>query len=237
MATSDKECASPSCTNFALQARHGYCDKHARHMGLIHPRVDADKAKAIIDRLHDDGWTWQAIADAAGMSFRGVRLISRGTRMTVSHDTMQALKSIRRKPKTPHLPAWPTARRVQSLMQAGHTSPVIAKRSGVSQVQVSAIARGEIPMVKRHTAAAIDATFRELMSEPVGTPARHTKGKHWVPPMWWDDIDDPDEKPGITHCTVCHGPDPRPKAGTCHGCGGRLASRRKRQKAKEDRAA
>lgn len=212
-----RTCASPNCNNRPTNARHGYCRKHAKHYDLIHPHQDGDKARAIITDLRTTGWTWQAIADAAGLSYRGVILIARGIHHDVHYSTMKALEAVHGEPPTRLVPTWPTARRVQSLMRAGHTSPALAELTGVAQVQLAAIAREEPAKVNRRTAEAVDKAFRQLLSEPVGTPTRNVKPQ-WVPPMWWDDIDDPDEQPGVSHCRDCHTPDPSPASGWCSPC-------------------
>ena len=226
-----RTCTSPNCDNRPTTARHGYCRKHARHYDLIHPHQDGDKARAIITDLRDTGWTWQAIADAAGMSYRGVILIARGVHQDVHYSTLRALEAVHGEPPTRLVPTWPTARRVQSLMRAGHTSPALAELTGVAQVQLAAIAREEPAKVHRRTAEAVDKAFQRLMSDPVGTPTRNAQ-RDWVPPMWWDDIDDPDEQPGVSHCLHCHAPNPGPQTGMCRPCGKRAYEHDRYQRSK-----
>lgn len=225
-----RTCTSPNCDNRPTTARHGYCRKHARHYDLIHPHQDGEKARAIITDLRDAGWTWQAIADAAGMSYRGIILIARGVHQDVHYSTLKALEAVHGEPPSRLVPTWPTARRVQSLMRAGHTSPRLAELTGVAQVQLAAIAREEPAKVNRRTAETVDKAFQRLMSEPVGTPTRNAK-PDWVPPMWWDDIDDPEEQPGVSHCVDCHDHLNGRNSVRCVAC----AKRRNKQREKQRR--
>lgn len=211
-------CKHGRCTRNAY-AYGGYCHRHAYALGLAHHLQPVEQAQRIIDTALSKGWTLTAIADASGLHRSGLKLIRNGTRTEVEHRTLTRLKALdldgERDTKQP---MWPTARRVQSLLQAGHSSYQIAERAGVSPASVTAIARHRTTLVWKDTAERIDRVWLALYSQPVGKPSKAAKGKQWVPPMWWDDIDDPDEQPGVSHCTVCHRPLKTARSPLCKPC-------------------
>ena len=237
-----RKCRRPNCDRLVQHgAHHGYCRRHARVMSIGDNYVPSGPTLAHLHHLLDGGWSCAAIARASGVSVDTIYDMRDNPRPTVRESTARGILAT-------HLTdtastgdewvhAWPVQRRARSLQAAGWSQAEIARLTGITPTTISKVTVG-CRYVTRRTADVINKAWQDLAPEPVAGPPTATAKKHgWPVPMWWDDIDDPDEQPGITHCTVCHGPDPRPKAGTCHGCGERLASRRKRQKAKEARAA
>lgn len=100
-----------------------------------------------------------------------------------------------------------TRRRIQALVALGWCYPELAARSGVSGAQVHKWAKG---------GAYIRATSRDkivglyealsMTHPPSDTPAQRRNAKYartiaakrgWPPPLAWDDIDDPNERPDM----------------------------------------
>lgn len=98
------------------------------------------------------------------------------------------------------------ARRVQALVALGWTYLDMQRISGIEDAELRRFALGERSYVFTTTVAKVDAAYRQLcmVLPPENTPAERqarTKARRmaarngWVPPLAWDDIDDPDESP------------------------------------------
>lgn len=235
MHTAKIECARPACTR-AARANHGYCDVHARIYGVQDNYVSAGPTERAIDDLVANGWSLYAIGEATGLSRHGIKFIARGQRETVRQSTEQKITALvgRTSPLTP--PTWPTARRLQSLQAAGFSQQEIADQIGYDQTTLSKIMSGNRRFVDPAVAAAVARFYNEHKSDTVRKPARAARGKPWPTPMWWNDIDDPDEQPGINVCLSCHGPKDAGESFYCGPCDDQrkrelhLQERRERQR-------
>lgn len=91
-----------------------------------------------------------------------------------------------------------TRRRIHALMALGHNSKTIAEACGWTTGEaVLEVSRRSWVQVK--TAKTLAAAFEEL-GMVVGASAetrRRAQRQGWLPPLAWDNIDDPDEKPSI----------------------------------------
>lgn len=101
---------------------------------------------------------------------------------------------------TPNVPAIGTVRRFQALMALGWTGPQIATEVGISLYSLRSVDYHGSTVVRRETAAAMEAAYDRLsMTIPDGPYASRAKGvaarNGWPPPLAWDDIDDPHEIP------------------------------------------
>jgi len=106
------------------------------------------------------------------------------------------------------VPALGSQRRIQALMRLGWTSSDIADAAGwTHRNQVFRILKGQkgrpCVWLQRSTAEAVRDVYERLsMSLPEPTPTRaRTRAKAqrmgWAPPLAWDDIDDPNERPHV----------------------------------------
>jgi len=92
-------------------------------------------------------------------------------------------------------------RRVQALCALGYTLADLATISGTSLSRFSQVARGHNPTVYLDTDARIRALYDRLSGQPprptwVTARARRLAiAKGWAPPLAWDNIDNPDERP------------------------------------------
>lgn len=114
----------------------------------------------------------------------------------------EAHRGIQRK-----VPSWRVLRRVRALQALGWSVPKIAETSGLYPQQVYDIDR--YVGCYRSTFEAIDKAFRQLSMQlpPTDTTGqrisvtraqRHAERKGWLPPLAWDDMDDPNERPTVT---------------------------------------
>lgn len=212
-----RTCRKPTCTRVAQPARHGYCEIHARAHQVENPNIDATQATRKVEHLLANGWTTNLIATQAGVSKWSVQELAKHRSKQVrkrTHDRLQAV------PDTPPTlpPAWRTQRRLRSLQAAGWTQQELGRRLSLSQTTLSAITIGKHPYVTRKVARLVDEFYRAHFNTPVQEPSLSARRAGWVPPMWWDDIDDPDEQPGVSHCTVCHRPLATARSPLCKPC-------------------
>lgn len=232
------ECVRPACTR-TTHASHGYCDIHARIYGVQDTYVPAGPTARDIDDLVANGWSLYAIGEATGLSRQGLKFIAQGQRETVRQSTQQKIAALagQSSPITP--PTWPSARRLQSLQAAGFSQQEIAGQIGYDQTTLSKIMSGGKRFVDPAVAAAVARFYDEHKSDTVRKPARAARGKPWPTPMWWNDIDDPDEQPGVNVCLSCHGPKEAGESFYCDTCAKRIPRAneraRRRQQAKKQK--
>lgn len=98
-----------------------------------------------------------------------------------------------------------TARRMQAMVALGHSLSSLARRLNVSPDQTWKWAHAET-VVTRRTAAKVGRLYDKLCMTPPPTTTRAerhaaayartvAKKNGWLPPLVWQDIDDPDERP------------------------------------------
>lgn len=228
--TTSTKCARATCTRAVYG--YGYCREHAEALGLTRPRRPISELKAIVADLERVGWTHTQIAARVGMARRRLYAILH-CQQSVAKDIIDRVAHLKgqQPPAGATAPAWPYARRVQSLRAAGHQSATIAKATGLNPSILSALANERVVSGRIHaaTAKAIDNYWQKHYMDLV-KPATQINPQ-WVTPLWWDNIDDPDEQPGITHCIRCHRPTDRFLKGKCHSCYRQLNKKRKAQTA------
>jgi hypothetical protein len=93
-----------------------------------------------------------------------------------------------------------TQRRIQALAAIGYSSHDISQASGVYPSMIQDISAGKRKRIALKTAAAIEKVYGNLSARPIhGARANWmrnmAKKNKWAPPMSWDDIDNPDERP------------------------------------------
>jgi ribosome-binding protein aMBF1 (putative translation factor) len=103
--------------------------------------------------------------------------------------------------KSALVPSIGTQRRLQALQWLGYSQNELARRLKTNPDRVNRLARR--PMgIQREFAKAIADLFEQLCMAPLPAPSPSVnrarsmaRSQGWVPPMAWDDIDDPDEQP------------------------------------------
>lgn len=221
-----------------MNATHGYCYKHARAAGALDQYVPAAPTQKRVQHLLDNGWTLGAIAKSAGLHINTVSDITKHTNDTLRASTARKISQLTHDTNIGvWQPAWPTQRRLRSLQAAGWTQYQLADALGVTQSWVSSVVIGQ-QYVIREAAENTAALYTAHASDEVRPPSRTAAKAGWVTPAWWDDVDDPDEQPGITHCLGCHSTNIRYQ-GKCRSCydRDRNARLRARKRAEEARHA
>jgi hypothetical protein len=95
------------------------------------------------------------------------------------------------------VPAVGTARRLQALVAIGYCWRDLGKHLGVSNRRIADIALTPDGQVHRNTVARVDAIFEQLSATPGTAKYAFTLAARYgfVPPLAWDDIDDPSAEP------------------------------------------
>lgn len=93
-----------------------------------------------------------------------------------------------------------TVRRFQALMALGWRGPEIALAAGVSINTLRSVVYHESVTVHAATARGVAEAYERMsMGVPTGQYANRTRAlariRGWLPPLAWDDIDDPDAEP------------------------------------------
>lgn len=98
------------------------------------------------------------------------------------------------------VPAIGTRRRIQALKAMGHSGADIAARIGVTYQAIYKLEKGTSEKIFARSAERIAAVYEE-MSMTLPTTYHRTRIRNlsarlgYVPPLAWDDIDDPNEQP------------------------------------------
>lgn len=89
-----------------------------------------------------------------------------------------------------------TRRRIRALQAIGWRTGEIAKASGTTAWQVQKLARTAV-LVSVGTATAVAGAYEQLSGTPGPSDEvrRRSLTKGWAPPLAWDDIDDPRDRP------------------------------------------
>lgn len=109
------------------------------------------------------------------------------------------------------VPAVGTARRLQALAAIGWSSSALAAHTGRPSPEIFSWLRRGGGRVYRTTADWIAGVYDELCMtpRPCGRTRSHALRAGWAPPLAWDDIDDPGERPKVARRVVSGGaPDP-----------------------------
>lgn len=146
-----------------------------------------------------DSW---CVADSHGTRYA---YYSRGCRCAAARADCAAYQRERvkrtRVGRPMSVPAVGTIRRLQALSRMGWTFREIGGRSGAGRKYLMQLATAG-PMEGRvyaSLATPVDRVFRDLCMVPgPSARARSNAVRHgWAPPLAWDNIDDPDEKPSV----------------------------------------
>lgn len=202
------KCARPNCSRAATRgASHGLCRNHATAAGVAAPMLPAHPVAEHIRDLHRHGWSMRGIAAAAGVDDSTVMRIFRGEYAYLRTSTATKLEAVGIMDVGARTQsAAGSIRRVQALQAAGYDQVRLAAETGVDQTTISKLSRGVQARVNTDIALKIDAAWQRLAALPVGEPTRLAKANRWPVPMAWNDIDDPMEEPGHTHCLKCDNP-------------------------------
>lgn len=164
--------------------------------------VDAAEVQAHIDALVAAGWTLHMIAEEAKLSKSTVLGVRK--RQWVQGPTAEAIFAVRLRRVLVAVPAGMVpvvgaSRRVQALAWMGWSLQEQANRVGMYLQQVWQVAWAKQSAVT----VATDQTFRDLFEQLSATrgPSKRAHNaavrKGWMPPLAWDDLDNPAERPNL----------------------------------------
>jgi lambda repressor-like predicted transcriptional regulator len=178
-----------------------------RARGIDRSFVPAAKSAVIVRELNDLGCSLAAIAHAAGMSTSGMLHVFDGEYATLQRAHAQALEAltlhdvIDRALDSHYLPRWAAQRRIQALMALGHSHERITEflRPGLRSHNVLGPNPVTAPYLRANTWRDVDRVYSQLMMTPGPSLIARTRAvaKGFMPPLAWEDIDDPHEKPTL----------------------------------------
>lgn len=190
-------CARPTCPNKATRRRNrGYCEKHY-NVAPLRGYVDPADSRERLTLLRSRGVTRAMIADS-GVSRFGQHCIETNAR--IRRLTEAAVFAIPIPPPVPSnapVDATGTRRRIQGLVALGWPQSMIAAELGTKQNAVSAMTRRD------YVTSASAISVRKLFAQwsmtlgPSEISRTRAKAVGWLPPLAWDDIDDPNEIPDL----------------------------------------
>lgn len=188
-------CPCPPCRT---EMRHKA--KVVRTYGTI-PRVTADQAWEVLDRLLADGWTGLAIATAADVPRRSIEGAITEHRRSGHRNSFGPTISARivghGHPTAGQIGSTGARRRLQGLAWQQWDLTLMAAHTGVNETTLAAIRSGATRRVNvRHHDAIVEATNSIGMKVGPSVQARqNAQRKNWVGLLAWDTIDDPNETP------------------------------------------
>lgn len=193
------KCLRPNCPNKAKKGKNqGYCLKHYE---LLPSRglADAAPVRARLRELNGMGFGYQELADAFGMTRQGLEWILDGKSTRVQARTWDRVMTFApaSMPTGGLVSTVGSRRRVQALAVLGWPQCEVASRADVNPKTLSRVLTQQTMLARN--AAAIAKVFDELQMTP--GPSRWVRQraarKGWVPPLAWDDPDNPDEVPAL----------------------------------------
>lgn len=108
------------------------------------------------------------------------------------------------------IPALGSQRRIQALRAIGYTIPQLAEATGLSTVYLDQLCNGRRSVrINKRNAELIDRAYRTLSVQPLHNTTQATRSRNnarrrgWHPPMAWNDIDNPKERPRGTRWEKC----------------------------------
>lgn len=223
------KCRRPNCTRRATpRAAHRLCPGHAHVAGVENPYIDATVAQEQVAAMRRAGWTMPQIADETGLGLNTVKRLDARAYKRVRTATARAIHAAAPLDPPPgHLvDAMGVRRRLRSLQAAGWSLDRLCDYLDMSRAAVWCLTSGSATQTLPSTDRTIRAAWDALHMQPVGKPTSSARKHGWPVPMAWEDIDDPDEEPGVTHCLHCASP---VKAkGMCHPCYDQVRARQRK---------
>lgn len=192
------ECARSSCHVEAKPGCRGMCESDYRRtirMG-INGYVPAGPVRAHLSKLREHGWTWEQIAQEAGVSTWVAHRAGTGHTRRLLKDRANAILAVPVEPRGSHRGVDSTGmrRRVQALAWMGWPCAEIARRVGTGQPTLATLClphrRPSYALFRK-----VAAVYDELCMTPGPSKSAASKARRlgFAPPLAWDEttIDDP----------------------------------------------
>lgn len=184
-------CSRPNCTRIANRQR--LCHSHYER-APIRGYIDSGPTKQRIQLLLSRGVGWAGIEEDTGLTPSWWSQVG---------DRVQALTAQRvfsvpvpgRVVAGGDVCAVGTVRRIQALSAIGWPSTQLGAQIGHNPRYLSQLLRRT--RIQSRTAEKVDALYRKLNMTVGPSPSTkaYAKAKGWAPPLAWNNIDDPTEKP------------------------------------------
>lgn len=185
----------------------GLCRKHyekARRLVTFKTvMVDAQPVREHLQYLISNGMGTHRIADVSGVGRNVIQGILIGTRnrspssQVVRRNANKLLSVQIDLADGAAIEALGSMRRLRALVALGYTQTDIANRIGVQLPNLGKLIHARQKHVSVKIARRISQVYDELLMKPgPSNRARRMARNHgWLPPLAWDDIDDPNEHP------------------------------------------
>lgn len=192
------KCARPNCPNNVKPGRdQGLCSKHYQ-LSPLRGYVPADRTRERLALLRSRGITVDMLV-ASGVSTWGQHLIETNERVQRSTEAKVLGIPVPTEliPTGAYINGVGTRRRLQALVAIGWTQRLIGQELGVVQSRVKALTHQD-GVTARVAFEVRDVFDRLSMTIGPSNPTRiRAAAKGWLPPLAWDDIDNPDEVPDL----------------------------------------
>lgn len=204
-ATYLKGCTCDRCT----EANATYCKRYRarRYANGGNLRVDATAAREHLKAMNVH-YSRSSLGELAGINSSAVYRIISGQQQRITRIVERRILAIHlgHDVGTHWVNATPAARRIQALCALGYSINGQSQRLNYSKQNMYSLITGEKPFITSAIDQKIRAHYAELSMLLPPTRDRFqraaiTKAKKmarsngWPPPLAWDNIDDPDEKP------------------------------------------
>ena len=193
------------------RARERSRERHRlRAYGRWQPWADPEPARRHVRALMHEGMSIVRIANASSVhTSRISRLLygRYGAPLTkIQRDFSDTILAVESESRL--VPAWRVRRRLGALVALGYSQNRLAALLDCSQNRVWELLHRKQDDVTRETYAKVDALYRRLCMTPAPrvTPGdrmaaskahRAAERNGWLPPLAWENIDDPDENPRL----------------------------------------
>lgn len=185
-------CVENGCPNEAGTYTRDRCEYHYRvrvQMGVF-SRRDAAKAREHVAALRSLGWTWEGIAQAAGLSNYVPHKVGIGQTKTLRVESERALLSVPLVPFDSHrsVDSAGTRRRVQALAWMGWPCSEVARRAGSTQRSLQTLIQPHRRIsfaLSRRVAVVYDDLCMSFGPSKVAAGKARQLG--FVPPLGWDE--------------------------------------------------
>lgn len=185
------------------------CARSRRRMAKLartgrYQRVPPEAAWDVVEMWIDRGWTGHAMASAVGTSRRtieGALTIYRATGRRQSFGPTLARQIVQRadaRPTQGQVGVLGTRRRLQALTVMRWSLAALSQRTGLPDTTLSVLREGHTTRVAAKTANLIADVYDALADVDGGHAAAGERARRrgWLPPVAWDDPDDPAETGG-----------------------------------------
>lgn len=160
--------------------------------------VPSDRVVDLLWRLQRQGWSLRDVEASCGVAVSTLSDLAFGRRARLRKSVETRILNARyeRRKSFGIGDAVGTRRRLQALHAIGWSWRSLGSRVGMRPLSLSDLAAGRtVPRVS--TEEKVRAVFEEISGTPGGDTraASYARRRGWPPPLAWDDIDDPWEKP------------------------------------------